>query len=339
MSHADPLLALSQVEPIFVLHVLTHKSINFVMSRRTYEFVQVDVFTQTPLAGNPLAVFTDGRGLNDGEMQALAREMNLSETTFILPRDPATEAREGKKVRIFTVEQELPFAGHPTLGTALDLYASESPSNSTKSAQITLDLKAGKIPVRFTANSESAGRNRIDGQVFGEMRQRDPEFGTTFSREEVARAVGIAVDEISSEWPIQPVSTGLTFTIVPFSNRQTLSDLKFTYGQATEFLKNTGANFFYFLCPEWREGRIEARARMFFYGGEDPATGSAAGCAASWMVQHGVANSDEQVVIRQGIECCRPSEMYVRATREGERVTNVRVGGYAVEILRGTVVL
>jgi trans-2,3-dihydro-3-hydroxyanthranilate isomerase len=83
------------------------------MPARTYEFVQVDVFTQTPLAGNPLAIFTDGRGLNDGEMQALAREMNLSETTFILPRDPATEAREGKKVRIFTVEEELPFAGHP----------------------------------------------------------------------------------------------------------------------------------------------------------------------------------------------------------------------------------
>jgi len=307
------------------------------MPSRTYEFVQLDVFTQTPLAGNPLAVFTDARGINDGDMQALAREMNLSETTFILPRDAATEAREGKKVRIFTVEAELPFAGHPTLGTALYLYASES--NSKKPAEITLDLKAGKIPVRFTANSENAGHNRVDGQVFAEMRQRDPEFGTPLSREDVARVIGIAVDEISSEWPIQPVSTGLTFTIVPFRNRQTLSDVKFGYIQAADFLRNTGANFFYFLCPERREGRLEARARMFFYGGEDPATGSAAGCAASWMVQHGVANSDEQAVIRQGIECRRPSEMHVRATREGERVTNVRVGGYAVEILRGTVVL
>jgi trans-2,3-dihydro-3-hydroxyanthranilate isomerase len=308
------------------------------MPSRTYEFVQVDVFTQTPLAGNPLAIFTDARGLNDQEMQALAREMNLSETTFILLRDATTDAREGKKVRIFTVEEELPFAGHPTLGTALYLYASEFASNSKKSAQITLDLKAGKIPVRFTANSENAG-NRADGQVFGEMRQRDPEFGTPLSREEVARVIGIAVDEIPSEWPIQPVSTGLTFTIVPFRNQQTLSDLRFSYAQAAEFLKNTGANFFYFLCPERREGRLEARARMFFYGGEDPATGSAAGCAASWMVRHGVAKSDEQVLIRQGIECRRPSEMYVRATREGEHVTDVRVGGYAVEILRGTVVL
>src|SRR5881227_2862502 len=131
------------------------------MPERTYEFVQLDVFTQTPLTGNPLAVFTDGRGLDDVQMQALAREMNLSETTFILPRDAASEAREGKNVRIFTVEQELPFAGHPTLGTALYLHASES--DSEKPAQITLDLKVGKVPVRFTANSENAGRDRVDG--------------------------------------------------------------------------------------------------------------------------------------------------------------------------------
>ena len=306
------------------------------MPSRTYEFVQLDVFTQTPLAGNPLAIFPDARGLNNADMQALAREMNLSETTFIFPRDVATEARDGKNVRIFTVEQELPFAGHPTLGTALYLYASEP--NPKEAAEIILDLKAGKIPVRFTATSENH-EQRVDGQVFGEMRQRDPEFETPLSRDEVARVIGIADDEISQEWPIQPVSTGLTFTIVPFRNRQTLSDLKFSYIQAAEFLKKSGANFFYFLCPDRREGRLEARARMFFYGGEDPATGSAAGCAASWMVRHGVAKNDEQVVIRQGIECRRPSEMHVRATREDGRVSNVRVGGYAVEILRGSVVL
>jgi trans-2,3-dihydro-3-hydroxyanthranilate isomerase len=309
------------------------------MPGRTYEFVQLDVFTQTPLMGNPLAVFTDARGLDDREMQAIAREMNLSETTFILPRDPATEAQEGRKVRIFTVTEELPFAGHPTLGTALHLYASEFAATSEKSAQITLDLKAGKIPVRFTANSENAGRNRVDGQVFGEMRQRDPEFGVTLSREEVVRVIGIARDEIPPEWPIQSVSTGLTFTIVPFRNPGTLANLKFAYAQAEEFLKKSGAKFFYFLCPERRDGCVEARARMFFYGGEDPATGSAAGCAASWMVQHGIANSDEQVVIRQGVEIRRPSEMYVRATRDGQRVTNVCVGGYAVEVLRGNLSL
>ena len=301
----------------------------------TYEFVQLDVFTKTPLTGNPLAIFTDARGLTDQQMQALAREMNLSETTFVLPREPQVEAQEGKRVRIFTVEEELPFAGHPTLGTALHLYASRAAPVSEQSGQITLDLKAGKIPVRFTANSKNAGRGRVDGQVFGEMRQRDPEFGVTFSREEVARVLGIAAAEIP--WPIQSVSTGLPFVIVGIRNLKTLANLNFSHAQAAEFLKNTAAKFFYFLCPQRCEDRLEARARMFFYGGEDPATGSAAGCAASWMVQHGIANSDEQVLIRQGVEIRRPSEMYVRATRDGQRVTNVRVGGYAVEVLRGRV--
>lgn len=307
------------------------------MPDRTHEFVQLDVFTQTPLAGNPLAVFPDARGLNDGEMQALAREMNLSETTFILPRDPATEAQEGKKVRIFTVAEELPFAGHPTLGTALHLLASEPISNSKEPAEITLDLKAGKIPVRFTDHSKTGGPNWADGQVFGEMRQRDPEFGVTFSREEVARVIGIAADEIPPEWPVQIVSTGLPFAIVGIRSPKTLANLNFSHAQAAEFLKNTDASFFYFLCPGQHEGRLEAKARMFFYGSEDPATGSAAGCAASWMVQHGIANNDEQALIRQGVEIRRPSEIYVRATRDGQCVKNVRVGGYAVEVLRGTV--
>ena len=307
------------------------------MPVRTHKFVQLDVFTQTPLTGNPLAIFTDARGLTDQQMQAIAREMNLSETTFVLPREPQVEAQEGKRVRIFTVEEELPFAGHPTLGTALHLYASESAPNSKESAEITLDLKAGKIPVRFSANSEKAGRKRVDGQVFGEMRQRDPEFGVAFSREEVARVLGIASDEIP--WPIQSVSTGLPFVIVGIRNPETLANLNVPHAQAAEFLKSTEAKFFYFLCPQRGErNRLEAKARMFFYGAEDPATGSAAGCAASWMVQHRIANSDEQVLIRQGAEIHRPSEMYVRATRDGERVTNVRVGGYAVEVLRGTCV-
>ena len=212
-------------------------------------------------------------------------------------------------------------------------------SGSEQSAEITLDLKVGKVPVRFTANSENAGRNRVDGQVFGEMRQRDPEFGATLAREEVARVIGIAADEIPPEWPVQIVSTGLPFAILGIRSQKTLANLSFSHAQAAEFLKNTEAKFFYLLCPERHEGRLEARARMFFYGGEDPATGSAAGCAASWMVQHGIANSDEQVVIRQGVEMGRPSEIHVRATRDGERVTNVRVGGYAVELLRGTMSL
>src|SRR5437762_8792458 len=232
----------------------------FLMPDRSYEFVQLDVFTQTPLAGNPLAVFTDARGLSDSEMQALAREMNLSETTFILPRDAATEAREGKKVRIFTVEEELPFAGHPTLGTALYLYASEA--NSNRPAQITLDLKVGKVPVRFTANSENAGRDRVDGQVFGEMRQRDPEFGPTLPRDKVASVLGSDGSEIAAEWPSQVVSTGLPFAIVPIRDAKTLANLKPDLVKAGALLEGTGARFCYFISPEREKiGRASCRER------------------------------------------------------------------------------
>ena len=297
----------------------------------TYEFIQLDVFTKTPLTGNPLAIFTDGRGLSDQQMQALAREMNLSETTFILPREPQVEAQEGKRVRIFTVEEELPFAGHPTLGTALYLHSTAA----SGADEIVLDLNVGKIGVRFSTDSNHRS-NRVAGDVFGEMRQRDPEFGPTLPPDKVASVLGS--EEIAAEWPSQIVSTGLPFAIVPIRDSKTLANLKPDLVKAGALLEGTGARFCYFIFPE-RQGRLEVRARMFFYGGEDPATGSAAGCAVSWMVRHGAAKSDEQILIYQGVEARRPSEIFVRATREGEKVTNVRVGGYAAEVLRGTVSL
>ena len=301
---------------------------------RSYEFVQLDVFTRKPLTGNPLAIFTDASGLTDQQMQALAREMNLSETTFILPREPRVEAKEGKRVRIFTVEEELPFAGHPTLGTALYLYNIAA----SRADEIVLDLNVGKIAVRFSADSNNKS-NRIAGDVFGEMRQRDPEFGPTLPPDKVASVLGSDGSEIAAEWPIQVVSTGLPFAIVPIRDSKTLANLKPDLVKAGALLEGTGARFCYFICPEERQGRLEVCARMFFYGGEDPATGSAAGCAVSWMLRHGLAKSDEQILIYQGIEARRPSEIFVRATREGKKVTNVRVGGYAVEVLRGTVSL
>ena len=300
-----------------------------------YEFVQLDVFTRIPFTGNPLAIFTDACGLTDQKMQALAREMNLSETTFILPREPQIEAKEGKRVRIFTVEEELPFAGHPTLGTALYLLSTVSSSAD----EIVLDLNVGKIAVRFTVDSSlsrTGVSDRVAGDVFGEMRQRDPEFGPTLARDKVASVLRSDGSELASEWPCQVVSTGLPFAIVPIRDANGFSNLKPDLVGMKTLLEGSGARFCYFISPE-REAWREVRARMFFYGGEDPATGSAAGCAVSWMVRHGLAKSDQQVVIHQGVEAGRPSEIFVRATRDGEKVTNVRVGGYAVEVLRGTV--
>lgn len=300
----------------------------------TFEFVQLDVFTRTPLTGNPLAVFTDATGLSDQQMQALAREMNLSETTFILPREPEVEAKEGKHVRIFTVEEELPFAGHPTLGTALYLHKTAgSPAD-----EIVLDLNVGKIGVRFSADPNNSS-DRVAGDVFGEMRQRDPEFGAPLPRDKVASVLGSDGSEIAAEWPSQIVSTGLPFAIVPIRDLKSLANLKPDLGRVSALLTGSGAKFCYFICPGEGENWRQVRARMFFYGGEDPATGSAAGCAVSWIVRHGLAESDEQILIRQGVEMRRPSEIFVRATREGEGATNIRVGGYAVEVLRGTVTL
>jgi trans-2,3-dihydro-3-hydroxyanthranilate isomerase len=288
---------------------------------RRFSLVQLDVFSSKPLEGNPLAVFPDGRGLNDTEMQALAREMNLSETTFVLPRDAAVERERGVQVRIFTVEEELPFAGHPTLGTAFVLRGASG------AAEVALDLKVGKIPVRF----EDSG--------FGEMRQRDPELGELHERSAVAAALGLSPGQLAEDLPIQTVSTGVAFVIVPLRALVTFRGLRVDLQRAGEYLERGPGKFFYLVCRETVDREARLHARMFFYNGEDPATGSAAGCAAAWMAAHGVAASGERALIEQGLEMGRPSRIFVRADKDGNRVVNVRVGGNAVEVLRGEVVL
>lgn len=290
---------------------------------RRLPFVQLDVFSSHPFEGNPLAVFPDGRGLSDQQMQALAREMNLSETTFVLPRDAATERERGVRVRIFTVVEELPFAGHPTLGTAFALRGSGG------AGEVVLDLNVGKVPVRF---EEEPGQ-----PVFGEMSQVDPNFGPLHDREAVVRAAGLRDGDIDPSLPIQTVSTGLPFTVVPLRGLEIMRRLQVDLRSSAEYLQRMGGNFFYFVARETVDRAARLHARMMFYNGEDPATGSAAGCAAAWMVAHGVAQPEERVLIEQGVEMQRPSRIFVRAARTDNRVVNVRVGGNAVEVLRGEV--
>lgn len=295
------------------------------MSRQGRRLVmsQWDVFSSRPLEGNSLAVFPDARGLSDGEMQAIAREMNLSETTFVHPRDPKTENERGIRVRIFTVQEELPFAGHPTLGTAFALRG------EGEAREITLDLNAGKIPVQFETGSPA----------FGEMRQVDPVFGTQHDREAVARATGLRVEDFDPSLPIETVSTGLEFTVTPVASLAVIRKLDVDQNRAREYLQKTGGKFFYFVTRETADPAARLHARMFFYNGEDPATGSAAGCTAAWMVKHSVADPDQRVLIEQGVEMRRPSRIFVRASRNDNRIVNVRVGGNAVEVLRGEVFL
>lgn len=295
--------------------------------KRRFSFTQMDVFTSSPLEGNQLAVFTDGRGLSDAEMQAIAKETNLSETTFILPGDAATERERGIRVRIFTVNEELPFAGHPTLGTAMVLHnmALHKLGGGT-AEEIALDLNVGRIPVRFSTR---------DGLPFGVMTQREPEFGQKHDREAVARAAGLSVEEIADDVPIQTVSTGNAFAMVPVKSLAVLQKMAPGWAALNGYLSKTDAKFFYFVSREAINPEARLQARMFFYNGEDPATGSAAGPCAAWAVQYGVVRPEEQALLEQGVEMKRRSRIYLSAGKDGDKVVNVCVGGHAVEVVRG----
>ncbi len=294
------------------------------MSTPALDYALVDVFAERALEGNQLAIFTDARGLSTEQMQALARETNLPETTFILPEQDETN---GVRVRIFTVREELPFAGHPTLGTAAWLYLNHPRLAGSES--ITLRLNAGDITVTFKAPA--------DGEVgvFGEMRQLDPTFGSLHSREDVAGAIGVAVDDIEDMLPIQTVSTGLPFCIVPLRTLEAIGRLAITQAAAQAYLATTDAKFFYCTTPADPETGADFHSRMQFYNGEDPATGSASGCAIAYLVKHGVVPSGHPAVLEQGVEMLRPSRIYVRAARSGEGVTDVFVSGRTIPVASG----
>src|SRR5260370_30655114 len=209
-------------------------------SKRRLLVIQVDVFTSVPLEGNQLAVFPYAGGLSDAEMQALPREMNFSESTFVFGREEAIERERGVRVRIFTPQEELPFAGHPTLGTAMVLRGSGVRHHSDTD-ELGLDLNVGRVPVRFSAR---------DGLPFGVMPQRDPEFGQIHDRQAVARAAGLNLADIAEDMPIQTVSTGNAFAIVPVKSLAVLQRLAPAWTLMGDYLKETGAKFFYFVSRE-----------------------------------------------------------------------------------------
>ena len=305
------------------------------------EYAVLDVFAERALEGNAVAVFADGRGLTEEAMQRIAREMNLSETTFVLPREEALERERGVRVRIFTTEEELPFAGHPTLGTAT--WLRESRGWCRGAQEVALELNVGRIPVAFGANEE--GRPG----VFGTMRQNDPEFlpvgGTDWPMpEEFAEALGLAAGEIGfagSEAPVAVVSTGCAFCVVPLRSMEAARRLQISQAKARPMLARIGARFFYCVARvEAGAGSVAAEARwhgrMQFYNGEDPATGSAAGCVAAWLVRHGLIESGREAVLEQGVEMRRPSRLHLRASRrEDGGITDVFVGGRTISVANG----
>lgn len=295
---------------------------------REIEYQLCDVFTSVALQGNQLAVFPSAARLSSDRMQAIAREMNLSETTFVLRRDANIERARGVRVRIFTTREELPFAGHPTLGTAATIrHAFPEYANA---GTIMLDLNAGPIPVRFPTESAANG-----SATFGEMTQLDPDFGATHQAAMITPLLGLSVDDIAETAP-QTVSTGMPFCIVVLRSLDALARLRVNPMASGDYLRGSDAKFFYVLAPEERGAW---RARMQFYGGEDPATGSAAGCAISYLVRHGLWAAGEQLHIRQGIEISRPSDLYVSANLAHGKVGEVRVSGSTVPVAKGRLFL
>jgi trans-2,3-dihydro-3-hydroxyanthranilate isomerase len=279
--------------------------------------------------GNPLAVVLDGASLDAAQMQSIACEFNLSETTFIIRRDAAIERAEGVRVRIFTTQEELNFAGHPTLGTASVLR--ELAPEAVRDNTVTLALNVGSVPVRFE-----------DGSAFGAMTQKDPQFGVELDRIVVSQLTGLPVDAIDARHAPRVVSTGTAFAIVLLNSADALAHLRVQHPEATPWLREHGARWFYVLAPTGEiaaDGEREFRARMQFYGGEDPATGSAAGCAISFLASAGVVASGERILVRQGVEIGRPSELYLSAKLGNARVTDVQVAGSTVLVAKGQLFL
>jgi trans-2,3-dihydro-3-hydroxyanthranilate isomerase len=297
-----------------------------------FEYALVDVFAERSLEGNQLAIFTDARGLTTPEMQAIARETNLSETTFIFPREAEIEQQHGVRVRIFTTAEELPFAGHPTLGTASWLYWNHPHLQGVET--ISLDLNIGTIPVRFSPPDPAKPG------IFGTMRQNDPIFGPVQRPDEVAKILDMPVEDIDTSSPIQTVTTGNPFCIVPLRSLEAAQRVSVPQNEAVQkYLEQHQAKFFYFLTPAASSSGAGWHARMKFYNGEDPATGSAAGPAIAWLVKNGRAQSGETIVIEQGVEMLRPSRLHVSAKLSGEDITEVEVGGRTIPVAMGRLFL
>jgi trans-2,3-dihydro-3-hydroxyanthranilate isomerase len=303
----------------------------------TYEFHQLDVFTDTPLAGNPLAVFPNAEGLADHTMQSLAREMNLSETVFVTDSEKAT-----KRVRFFTPAAELPLAGHPTIGTwwlLAEMGMLELPNDDT--VRITQDTGAGVLPVDISL------KGGVPTDVA--MTQPLPDFGTLVTdRDRLDEALGGTGGTVSQQPTAQVVATALPQLMIPIVSLNALQTLPSggTGGTLAALLRELGTDCAMCYSMETEDPGATVHCRMFAPGlgvPEDPATGSAAGALASYLVWHDIVmphNGVAQVVIEQGLEIGRPSRINVEiAVGNGGEITEVRVGGQAVKLISGEVTL
>jgi len=288
------------------------------MKKLTFYFA--DVFTEKKYAGNQLAVFRGASELSSTEMQSIAREINFSETTFILSDK---QSNDGFDVRIFTPMEEVPFAGHPTIGTAHIIH---NEILHGKAENVVLNLKVGQIPVTFSQ----------DGYAW--MKQIQPIFGHQHKAEILANILGLENSEIDEQFPIEEVSTGLPFFIVPLKNIATLKKAKIDKEKYFDLIKNTVAKGILVFCPETHEPQNNISVRVFvdYYGiPEDPATGSGNGCLAGYLIKHHYLGQ-ESINIRseQGYEIGRPSLLLLKADQIDTHI-NISVGGKCVLVAQG----
>jgi trans-2,3-dihydro-3-hydroxyanthranilate isomerase len=291
-------------------------------------FYQVDVFTNVPFGGNPLAVVFDCDGLKDQDMQSIAREMNLSETTFVLP--PGNIPVDFI-VRIFTPEKELPFAGHPTLGTAHILR--ETGKLLSGNYRIKFSMKSGIVTV-------VEGEN--ENLLF--MDQLLPDFHQTLNcAEEIGTALGILTEDISlTDRPVQIVSTGLPVLLVPVVSLKVLENIKVNNTKLRQFLSQLDADLIYTFTSQTFDENATIHSRSFAPElgiSEDPATGSAAGAAGAYLVKNKLISKEDsgQIFIEQGHMIGRPSSLFVSIMQNGEKISSVKVGGESVTIIKGVI--
>jgi trans-2,3-dihydro-3-hydroxyanthranilate isomerase len=283
----------------------------------------VDVFAEEEYAGNQLAVVRDAARLSSAQMQRVANEMHFSETSFILSD---REQNGGFDVRIFTPASEVPFAGHPTLGTA---YIIKHRIAGGTVDNVVLNLKVGQIPVSF--EQEPTGNEVLW------MRQNEPTFGRTFDAAKISQVLNVPVDEIDARYPVQEVSTGLPFLIVPVKTLDAVRRIRIDSDKQRELAKDGRAEILVF-CPQTytRENDLNVRVFVGLYGiPEDPATGSANGCLAGYLSHYRYFGSDDvEARVEQGCEIGRPSLLRLKAEKREGKI-DVYVGGKVVMVAAG----
>jgi trans-2,3-dihydro-3-hydroxyanthranilate isomerase len=299
------------------------------MASRSYRFVQVDVFTDRVFSGNPLAVFLDARGLDDALMQRIAREMNLSETVFLFPpsRPDCVAA-----LRIFTPARELPFAGHPTVGTAWVLAARGlAPEGASR---FVLEEKIGPVPVELDGSS-----SRPD---FIWMTQGSATFDSALgNRDAVAKALGLTEAELWPGAPIQAGSTGNKFLFVPLRDRPAVDRAALDVRALLDAMGDSPhlGVFVFAPDPDPAAGRVYSRMFGSHTSGvpEDPATGSASGALGAYLVLNGLVHKGAlvSIVSEQGTKMGRQSFLHIRLAMQAETITEIRVGGSVVPVLEG----